>query len=158
MLGSTPQDGVASSARKAMRIAVHGSAHAAVVELLQAFQPRIEAHFGRALSGFEEPQFCGTDPATTSQRTRTATRRWSRRVALRKTTVIIFLSAQSQNPMPGTFGGGSLVLHEPLGNVEPPLMLAPAPGTLVTFPVEMTHEVLPITHGERLSIVSWYRG
>jgi SM-20-related protein len=60
--------------------------------------------------------------------------------------------------MPGTFGGGSLVLHEPLGNVEPPLMLAPAPGTLVTFPVEMTHEVLPITHGERLSIVSWYRG
>jgi predicted 2-oxoglutarate/Fe(II)-dependent dioxygenase YbiX len=35
--------------------------------------------------------------------------------------------------------------------------LAPAPGTLVAFPSETTHEVTPITHGERLSIVSWYR-
>jgi hypothetical protein len=26
------------------------------------------------------------------------------------------------------------------------------------FPAETTHEVLPITHGERLSVVSWYRG
>ena len=61
--------------------------------------------------------------------------------------MVIFLSA------PGTFGGGSLVLH-----ADPAVTLAPAPGTLVAFPSETTHEVLPITHGERLSVVSWYRG
>jgi SM-20-related protein len=71
--------------------------------------------------------------------------------------VVIFLSAQSEHPAPETFCGGSLVLHAPFGQAEPRLTLAPAPGTLVAFPSETTHEVLPITHGERLSVVSWYR-
>jgi SM-20-related protein len=75
----------------------------------------------------------------------------------RNVTAVIFLSTQSDRPMPGTFCGGSLVLHG-FGETELRMMLAPAPGTLVAFPSETTHEVLPITHGERLSVVSWYRG
>ena len=35
-------------------------------------------------------------------------------------------------------------------------ILTPAPGTLVCFRAETTHEVLPVTHGERFTIVSWY--
>ena len=31
------------------------------------------------------------------------------------------------------------------------------PGTLVAFRSETTHEVTPVTHGERFSIASWYR-
>ena len=31
------------------------------------------------------------------------------------------------------------------------------PGTLVAFRSETTHEVTPVTHGERYSIVSWFR-
>jgi SM-20-related protein len=50
------------------------------------------------------------------------------------------------------------VLPSPFGQAEPPQSLAAAPGTLVAFPSETTHEVLPITDGERLSVVSWYRG
>jgi SM-20-related protein len=76
----------------------------------------------------------------------------------RKVSVVIFLSAQSEYPTPETFCGGALVLHGSVGQGEPPVTLAPAPGTLVAFPAETTHEVLPITHGERLSVVSWYRG
>ena len=34
--------------------------------------------------------------------------------------------------------------------------LTPEPGTLVCFRAETTHEVLPVTHGERFTIVSWY--
>jgi predicted 2-oxoglutarate/Fe(II)-dependent dioxygenase YbiX len=29
-------------------------------------------------------------------------------------------------------------------------------GTLVAFRPETTHEVTPVTHGERLSIACWY--
>jgi predicted 2-oxoglutarate/Fe(II)-dependent dioxygenase YbiX len=31
------------------------------------------------------------------------------------------------------------------------------PGTLVAFRSETTHEVTPVTHGQRYTIVSWYR-
>ena len=70
----------------------------------------------------------------------------------RKASVVICLSA------PGTLSGGSLMLHASFGRDESPQSLAPAPATLVAFPSETTHEVLPITDGERLSVVSWYPG
>jgi SM-20-related protein len=37
------------------------------------------------------------------------------------------------------------------------LRVSGKPGILVAFRSETTHEVTPVTHGERLSIVSWYR-
>ena len=35
--------------------------------------------------------------------------------------------------------------------------VVPAPRTLVAFRAETTHEVTPVTRGERSAIVSWYR-
>ena len=148
VLGTTPQHRVASSARKAAQVAVGEAARAVVVRLLDRLQGRIDAHFGRSLDGFDDPQFLRYGPGdyfVAHQDGNTPLVHDESR--FRKVSVVIFLSA------PGTFGGGSLVLH-----AEPPLTLAPAPGTLVAFPSETTHEVLPITHGQRLSIVSWYRG
>jgi SM-20-related protein len=148
VLGTTPQRRVTSSARKAAQIAVGEAARAVVVGLLDRSQARIEAHFGRSLHGFDEPQFLRYGPGdyfVAHQDGNTALVHDESR--FRKVSVVIFLSA------PGTFGGGSLVLH-----AEPPVTLAPEPGTLVAFPSETTHEVLPITYGERLSVVSWYRG
>jgi SM-20-related protein len=148
VLGTTPQHDVTSSARKATRIAVGEAARALVVGLLDRSQGRIEAHFGRSLGSFEEPQFLRYRPGdyfVAHQDGNTPLVHDESR--FRKVSVVIFLSA------PGTFGGGALVLH-----ADPPLTLAPEPGTLVAFPSETTHEVLPITYGERLSVVSWYRG
>ena len=158
VLGLAPQHRVVSSARKASRIAVSETAHAAVAALLERLERRIEAHFGRSLNGFEEPQFLRYGPGdyfVAHQDGNTPLVYDESR--FRKVTVVIFLNAQSEQPMPETFCGGSLVLHGAFGHAEPPLTLAPAPGTLVAFPSETTHEVLPITHGERLSVVSWYR-
>jgi SM-20-related protein len=148
VLGSTAGHRVTSTARKATRMRVSKATYEVVVGLLQTIQPRIEAHFGRSLNGFEEPQFLrygAGDYFVAHQDGNTPLVHDESR--FRKVSVVIFLSA------PGTFGGGSLVLH-----AEPPLTLAPAAATLVAFPPETTHEVLPITHGERLSVVSWYRG
>ena len=159
VLGSTRQERVTSTARKATRIALRGPAEAAVVGLLERLQPRIEAHFGRSLDGFEQPQFLRYGPGdyfVAHQDGNTPLVYDESR--FRKVSVVIFLTAQSEHPAPDTFCGGSLVLHGELGHPESRLALAPAPGTLVAFPAETTHEVMPITHGERLSIVSWYRG
>ena len=158
VLGLAPQHRVASSARKASRIAVSDTIHAAVAALLEGLQPRIGVHFDRPLNGFEEPQFLRYRPGdyfVAHQDGNTPLVYDESR--FRKVSVVISLSAQSEHPTPETFCGGSLVLHGAFGETEPRLTLAPAPGTLVAFPSEATHEVLPITHGERLSVVSWYR-
>jgi SM-20-related protein len=156
VLGPTQQDRRTSSARKATRVAVGDSARAAVAGLLERLQSRIESYFGRSLAGFEEPQFLRYgvgDYFVAHQDGNTPLVHDESR--FRRVSVVVFVSAQSAHPTLETFCGGSLVLHDRVG---PPLTIAPSPGTLVAFPSETTHEVLPITHGQRLSIVSWYRG
>jgi len=69
---------------------------------------------------------------------------------------VIFLSAFSRAVAPESYGGGALVLHGPYSGPDLRVPLAPAPGTLICFRAETTHEVMPVTHGERFTIVSWY--
>jgi predicted 2-oxoglutarate/Fe(II)-dependent dioxygenase YbiX len=155
VLGAKPGERAESSARRATRVEVSGAGRAAVTRLLEELRPRVEARFRRPLDGFEEPQFLRYGPGdyfVAHQDGNTPLVHDESR--FRKVSVVIFLSEQSGEPAPGTFGGGSLVLH---GGPGGPLELAPAPGTLVAYPSETTHEVLPITHGERLTVVSWYR-
>ena len=74
----------------------------------------------------------------------------------RKVSAVIFLSAFSRAPAPESYGGGALVLHGPYSGPDLRVPLTPAAGTLICFRAETTHEVLPLTHGERFTIVSWY--
>jgi SM-20-related protein len=159
VLGATPGRSLLTSARRATQVAVGETARTAVMRLLEALKPRIATHFDRELDGFDTPQFLRYGPGdyfVAHQDGNTPLLHDESRFRL--VTVVIFLSAQSEHPTPETFCGGSLVLHGPFGRSEPPLTLVPRAGTLVAFPAETTHEVLPITHGERLSVVSWYRG
>ena len=73
----------------------------------------------------------------------------------RKVSAVIFLNIQSETPEPNAYGGGSLLFH-PRGASEPFRQTAEG-GTLVAFRAETTHEVEPVTHGERFTIASWYR-
>jgi predicted 2-oxoglutarate/Fe(II)-dependent dioxygenase YbiX len=75
----------------------------------------------------------------------------------RKVSTVIFLSAHSEEPLPDTYGGGKLVFHGPYSELDLRVPVAPAPGTLIAFRSETTHEVTPVTHGERYTIVSWFR-
>lgn len=156
VLGAPTQGRVISTARKAVQVAVDEATLSAVQALLGRLRPRIEAYFGRRVEGFEAPQFLRYGPGdyfVAHQDGNTPLVHDESR--FRKVSVVLPLTAQSAHPTPETFCGGSLVLHDGAG---PPLHLAPRPGTLLAFPSETTHEVLPITHGHRLSIVSWYRG
>jgi SM-20-related protein len=149
---------VESRVRKTTRLAVSPQARERIIRLLMNQKSTIEEHFGIDINECEEPQFLryeagdffvahqdGNTPLILDE---------SR---FRKISVIIFLSRQSAQISPDAYSGGSLVFHA--SNFDPALrtQMAGEPGTLVAFRAETTHEVLPVMHGERYTIVSWYR-
>lgn len=119
----------------------------------------VESHFSVSLSECEEPQFLRYrvgDFFVAHQDGNTGLLKLD--TEARRVSVVIFLSEQSAVPKENAYCGGSLVFHDwrgGQGSGEFPL--ARKPGTFVAFRSETTHEVTPVTHGERYSIVSWYR-
>lgn len=149
---------VETRVRKVTRVVVAPQTRERVTLQLLDRKVAIEEHFGVAISECEEPQFLryetgdffvahqdGNTPLLFDE---------SR---FRKVSVIIFLSTQSAEPAPDAYGGGSLVLHGPYPDYDILHPVANSPGTLVAFRSETTHEVTPVMHGERYTIVSWYR-
>jgi SM-20-related protein len=147
--------------RKAARVLPSPETVALVRRRLLECKPRIEAHFRISLSDCEEPQFLryqvgdffvahqdGNTPLLKFDRDR-----------IRIVSVVIFLSQQSAAAEPGNYSGGSLVFSGPL--VDPSYRetreVVGETGTLIAFRAETTHEVTPVTHGERHSIACWYR-
>lgn len=119
----------------------------------------VEEHFGISVSSCEEPQFLRYrvgDFFVAHQDGNTGLLRLDSEA--RRVSLVIFLSRQAETPEEGVYCGGSLVLHDwraADGNRE--LRLTGEVGTLVAFRSETTHEVTPVTHGQRHSIACWYR-
>ncbi|HEX2189427.1 MAG TPA: 2OG-Fe(II) oxygenase [Longimicrobiaceae bacterium] len=158
VLSEKPEGAVQARVRKTTRVAVPPRTRERVSERLMERRAQIEAHFGVELGGCEEPQFLryeegdffvphqdGNTPLIHDQ---------SR---FRRISVVVFLSTPSDAPAPGTYGGGALVFHGSRAEPDLRVPVAPAPGTLVAFRAETTHEVTPVTHGERYTVVSWFR-
>ncbi len=126
--------------------------------LLEA-REEVGAHFRVSLGRCEDPQFLRYrvgDFFVAHQDGNTGML-LSDREQSRKVSVVIFLNRQSESPEADSYGGGSLVFTEwrPTRR-RGRYGLAGEAGTLVAFPSETTHEVTPVTRGERYSIVSWY--
>jgi len=156
--GKEKAGAVEPQVRKVTRLAVSPETRGRLMQQLLERKGQIEEHFGITLSECEEPQFLryqagdyfvahqdGNTPLIFDQ---------SRH---RRVSVVIFLNSQSPEPAPDTYGGGDLVFHGPYHEPTFRLPVAAEPGTLVAFRAETTHEVVPVTHGERYTIVSWYR-
>jgi SM-20-related protein len=149
---------VRTQVRRTTRIAVPPATATRIEPLLAYAMPALEAHFGLTLTHFEAPQFLRYETGdffVAHQDGNTPLIHDESR--FRKVSVVVFLSRQSEGPAPETYGGGSLVLHGPYSGPELRIPLAPPPGTLVAFRAETTHEVTPVTHGERFTIVTWFR-
>jgi SM-20-related protein len=126
---------------------------------LTGIKARVEEHFGVELAGCEEPQFLRYregDFFVAHQDGNTGLLRSGREARL--VSVVIFLSRQAGEAGGGDYSGGSLVFSDwrPGANRDP-FGLGGEPGTLVAFRAETTHEVTPLTSGERLTIACWYR-
>ena len=122
----------------------------------------VEEHFRVNLSECEDPQFLRYgvgDYFIAHQDGNTGLIQFDLQT-IRRVSVIIFLSNQSEVEGPDVYCGGSLVLHRygyVAGASDCHLPLMGEMGTLVAFPPETTHEVIPVTYGERYSIASWFR-
>jgi len=143
--------------RRTTHAAVPPTTGEGVIRLLMARKDAIERHFALTLTDCEDPHFLYYQVGDFFVPHQDGNTDEGGATRFRKISAVIFLSAQSDEPLPDTYGGGSLVLH---GRSSSPLLrvpLAPVPGTLVAFRSETTHEVTPVTRGERFTIVSWYR-
>src|ERR1044072_1241725 len=146
---------VEASVRKATRVSVSADMHQRVMNLLTARMTEIARHFGDIVSECEEPQFLRYQPGDyfiPHQDGNTPLIRDDSR--LRKISLVIFLSRHSE---PEGYSGGSLVLHGAYPDYDFRQPVANQPGSLVAFRSQTTHEVTPVTNGERFTIVSWYR-
>jgi len=159
VLGERPGGELRPMVRKVTRLAVSSETSALITKLLLARKPALEAHFEVALGVCEEPQFLRYEPGDffVAHQDGNTPLVWDDS-RFRRVSAVILLNEQSEEPGPATYGGGSLVFHGPY--TGPDLRVtarSTAPGTLITFRSETTHEVTMVTHGLRYSIATWLR-
>jgi SM-20-related protein len=156
--GKESAGAVDSLVRKATRLVVSARASDRVVRLLLERKVVLERHFGSVLAHCEPPQFLRYvtgDYFVAHQDGNTPLIHDDSR--FRKVSIVIFLSRKTAEPEAGSYGGGALVTHGTYAESYRRFELEAEPGLLVAFRAETTHEVTPVTHGERYTIVSWYR-
>lgn len=145
--------------RKATRVAPSRETEEFVGRRLLEAMAALGARFGVRLGACEEPQFLRYDVGgyfVAHQDGNTGMLRSERES--RRISVVIFLNRQAASPEPGAYCGGSLVFHGwEAGRAGARFAPAAEAGALVAFRAETTHEVEPVTHGERHSIACWYR-
>lgn len=143
--------------RKATRITPAPEMAEFIKRRLLEGKQAIEEYFQVSLSECEDPQFLRYDVGdffVAHQDGNTGLLRFDRE-RIRRISAVIFLSNQSEVPESGDYCGGSLILYGLGANRD--IHLRGEVGTLIAFRPETTHEVIPVTHGERYSIVCWYR-
>lgn len=142
------------SARRTIRLNTAEKTANLVIARLRDCKDAVEKHFAVALRECEEPQFLRYregDFFVAHQDGNTGMLNIDAEQRLIST--VIFLSRETEEPEDGAYCGGSLVFSDLRGKFH----FRAEPGTLVAFRSETTHEVTPVTHGERYSIASWYR-
>jgi SM-20-related protein len=156
---TTPVD---ESLRKTTRRMLSPATTEFVRQRLLEQRVAIEQHFQISLSDCEEPQFLFYKEGDffVPHLDGNSEQLEYDHLRVRRISVVIFLSPQSTEPTPDTYCGGSLVFFEPDADPkrkELGFHLTGETGLLVAFRSETMHEVPPVTHGERYSIVCWYK-
>lgn len=154
--GRTTSGAVEQNIRKTLRIRPSVATVETIVRSLEALKDQVEKHFAVALNECEDPQFLHYREgdffvAHQDGNTGMTLLETERRLV----STVLFLSRESDSPQTGAYCGGSLVFSN-LRTFEK-VRVVGEPGMLVAFRAETTHEITPVTHGERYSIVSWYR-
>jgi predicted 2-oxoglutarate/Fe(II)-dependent dioxygenase YbiX len=142
--------------RRVSRFTVTAESNSHIAYQLENQRPAIADYFRIKLTSFEEPQFLcyrvgdffvahqdGNTGMVQLETDRT-----------RRISVSIFLNDQSIEPEPDAFCGGSLVFHDWRHGTRQEIR--GEAGMLCAFRSELTHEVTPVTCGERYVIVTWY--
>jgi SM-20-related protein len=158
VLSGDPAGVVRQAARRTTRVPTPPRVRELVTRHLHHAKPKLESHFQLPLGDCEEPQFLRYEEGdyfVAHQDGNTPLIYDKSR--FRRVSVVIFLSTPATVRTPHTYGGGDFVFHGARSESSLRLPITPPAGSLVAFRAETTHEVIPVTHGERYTIVTWFR-
>ena len=116
-------------------------------ERISTQKSALESHFGETLTDCERPQFLRYvtgDFFVRHQDGNTDDHEFDY-FRGRRISIVIFLN--------DAFSGGALTFYD----TTTTFALAGETGLLVAFQAETVHEVLPVTSGERFTVISWFR-
>jgi predicted 2-oxoglutarate/Fe(II)-dependent dioxygenase YbiX len=136
---------VDEDARRAFEIEVGEDIINEVQGVFGRVRPQVAQFFGVALSGDEGPGFLRYRPGGFYGRHVDASPEWDEHFP-RRISLVLFLTSVG-----GQCEGGSLRFYLP-----DTFDVAPRAGTLVAFPADVPHEVLPVTGGVRDVVVDWF--
>ena len=156
--GSAPSGAVDARVRSARKLAVPDGTRDEAAALLEGVRETLARHFGVALTSFEIPQFLRYEPGDFFVPHQDGNTPMIHDDSMhRRVSVVVFLNSPSPEPREGAYGGGELTLHGRYPDYDVRHVVPASAGALVAFRSETTHEVTPVAHGERYTIVSWYR-
>ena len=122
----------------------------------------LEEHFGCNLTDCEKPQFLRYqvgDFFVRHQDGNTEQLEFDH-LRVRRISIVVFLNNSSREIAEGTFCGGSLNFYDRTAAAPSPQVsrsIEGETGLLVAFSAHEIHEVTPVVHGERFTIISWFR-
>jgi SM-20-related protein len=128
---------------------------------LLSIKPDLESYFRVDLKGCRPPVFLsyGIGDFFQAHEDTTDDDDLPEAIKVRKVSVVVFLNGTSEEERPDTYSGGALTFYNLLR--DPRLKARGFPlhgeeGLLIAFSSRLTHEVQPVTRGNRYSIVSWF--
>ncbi len=121
-------------------------------------QSALEQHFGETLHDCEPPQFLRYQKGDFFVRHQDGNTRQLDfdHLRVRRISIVVFLNDHSDEPGDGSFTGGVLNFYDE-ADQSMTFGLEGETGLLVAFTAETFHEVLPVTSGDRFTIISWFR-
>lgn len=128
---------------------------------LEELRPILARHFSLALSGLEHVQFLCYSTGDFYRAHQDVSDEKDAPTVMRdrKVSVVVFLNATAEQATPSAYGGGSLTFYGLIPDSRWQSVgfgLEGEAGLLVAFRSDLVHEVTPVTHGERYTLVSWY--
>lgn len=126
-----------------------------VHERLLRQKSALEAHFETSLTDCERPQFLRYEKGDFFVRHQDGNTHQLDfdHLRVRRISIVVFLNDSSIEPQENCFSGGALNFYDPTTTFA----LMGETGLLVAFKADTFHEVLPVTSGERFTIISWFR-
>ena len=132
---------------------------ARVHNLLLLQKSALETHFGRSLTDCEPPQFLRYKPGDFFVRHQDGNTEQLDfdHLRIRRISLIAFLNGHSTEPKENCYSGGELAFYDQKDAAAEAFPLLGQTGLLVAFSADTYHEVLPVTSGDRFTIISWFR-
>lgn len=130
-----------------------------IQNLLFAQKAALETHFGRSLTDCERPQFLRYKPGDFFVRHQDGNTEQLDfdHLRVRRISLIAFLNDHAPEAKENCYSGGELAFYDKKDAAAEAYPLLGQTGLLVAFLADTYHEVLPVTSGDRFTIISWFR-